>query len=386
MPPGPTELSPDAARRLRLRVQGLTRPDDGDGPASPGTSPVDVVRRMVALQGQDLPAVLRAIAIRSRPGTTVDDVRAAFDTGDLVRGWTQRGTLFATTPRDLAALVSLTGERVIHMGRRVRDAEGLDDAFVARAEAVTREALAASGADGGITRAGMIDLWQRAGVPIEGQRGYHLIVALALRGVLHWGPFSGAQQLMVATPKAGHGAAPTEEPDAALRRIARSYFASRGPATADDLAWWLGLPKKPVRAAVAALREDEPDAVVEVSVDGKAMLVAGQEAGGLGLDGDTPPDDAPGLAEPAGVVLVPGFDEIVLGYQDRDLVADAEAMRTVVPFANGIFRPAVLLDGRLVGTWRRAPKQGEAPFELVPGIGGRARKTIDAAVAAWHLG
>jgi hypothetical protein len=381
MPSGTIELSPDAARRLRLRTQGLTRPDDT--PDAAGPSPVDAVRRMVALQGQDLPAVLRAIAVRSRPGTTLDDVRAAFDTGELVRGWTQRGTLFATTPADLTALVSLTGERMIRTGQRVRDTEGLDDAVMARAEEVALDALAATGADGGVSRATMLDRWRQAGVPVEGQRGYHLIATLALRRVLHWGPFAGAQQLMVATPSAGHGE--LEEPDAALRRIARSYFISRGPATTDDLAWWLGLPKRPVRAAVATLREEEPDTVVEVVVDGTAMLV-GREAGGHGLDGRTAPVHDPGLAKPAGVVLVPGFDEMVLGYHDRELVADAEAMRTVVPFTNGIFRPAVLLDGRLVGTWRRAPKRGEAPFELVPGIQDRARATIDAAVAAWHLG
>jgi uncharacterized protein YcaQ len=378
MPSATTELSPDAARRLRLRTQGLTRPDDVTG--SPDVSPVEAVRRMVSLQGQDLPAVLRAIAVRSRPGTTLEEVRAAFDAGELVRGWTQRGTLFATTPGDLAALVSLTSERVIQTARRVREAEGLDDEVLADAEAVTREALAAS-ADRGLTRAAMIELWQKAGVPVEGQRGYHLIVSLALRRVLHWGPFAGAQQLMVATPSA----TPREEPGAALRRIARSYFASRGPATADDLAWWLGLPKTPVRAAVAELREEEPDAVVEVVVDGKAMLV-GRGVDAHGLDADAAPGHDPELAKPAGVVLVPGFDEIVLGYQDRKLVADAEAMRTVVPFTNGIFRPAILIDGRLVGTWRRAPKHGEAPFELVPGIRPRARQEVDAAVAAWYLG
>ncbi|MFD2025894.1 winged helix DNA-binding domain-containing protein [Promicromonospora aerolata] len=375
MHPGPSVLSPDVARRLRLRTQGLTVPDGDAG--TPGPSPADVVRRMVALQGQDLPAVLRAIAIRSRPGTTLDDVRAAFDAGELVRGWTQRGTLFATTPADLIALVSLTGERVAHQGRRVRETEGLDDAVVAHAETVTREALAAPGDAAGISRATMLDLWREAGVPVEGQRGYHLIVTLALRGVLHWGPFAGAQQLMVATPTARPGPAPAEAPDLALRRIARSYFTSRGPATTDDLAWWLGLPKTPVRAAVSALRAEQPDALVEVLVDGTTMLVARES---------DPRELAAPLAEPAGVVLVPGFDEMVLGYQDRALVADAEAMRTVVPFTNGVFRPGVLLDGRLIGTWRRAPKQGEAPFELVPGIETRTRADVDAAVTAWHLG
>ncbi|MFC4630289.1 winged helix DNA-binding domain-containing protein [Promicromonospora alba] len=381
MPSGPTELSPAAARRLRLRTQNLTLPDGGAG--TPDLSPADVVRRMVALQGQDLPAVLRAIAVRSRQGTTLDDVRAAFDAGELVRGWTQRGTLFATTPGDLAALLSLTAARMLRTGRRVRETEGLDDDVVAGAEAVALEALRASPDGGGISRTAMVDLWQQAGIPIEGQRGYHLIATLGVQGVLHWGPFAGAQQLMVESPGAGLGGIPAEEPDTALRRIARAYFASRGPATTEDLAWWLGLPKVPVRNAVAALRAERPEAVAEVVVDGKVMLV-GQPASGA--DADPAGGSDTDLAEPSGVLLVPGFDEIVLGYQDRELVADAEAMRTVVPFVNGIFRPAVLLDGRVVGTWRRAPKSGEAPFELVPGIQADTRATIEAAVAAWHLG
>ncbi|GAB2485780.1 crosslink repair DNA glycosylase YcaQ family protein [Promicromonospora xylanilytica] len=383
MPSGTTEIAPEVARRLRLRTQRLWWP--GGEPDAPGPSPVDAVRRMVALQGQDLPAVLRAIAIRSRPGTTVEDVRAAFDAGDLVRGWTQRGTLFATTPADLAALVSLTAERVTRSGRRTRETEGLDDALVDRVEALTREALAAPDHAGGITRAAMLDLWRQAGVPVEGQRGYHLIVTLALRGVLHWGPFAGAQQAMVATPPAGHPGPPAERPGDALRRIARSYFTSRGPATDDDLAWWLGLPKRPVRAAVSELREAEPDALVEVRVGDTAMLV-GRETDPRCLGGGAAAGLTSWLTEHSGVVLVPGFDEVVLGYQDRSLVADAEAMRTVVPFTNGTFRPAVLLDGRLIGTWRRAPKQGEAPFELVPGVPARTAADVGAAVAAWPHG
>ncbi|GAB3167727.1 crosslink repair DNA glycosylase YcaQ family protein [Myceligenerans halotolerans] len=378
-------------------------------------SPAEVVRRMVALQGQDLPAVLRAIAIRSRPGTTVDDVRAAFDSGELVRGWTQRGTLFATTPRDLAALMSLTAERVKHQGRKVREEEGIDDVVAAQATAVARDALA----DGAVSRATLMDLWQQEGVPTGGQRGYHLIVQLALDGLLHWGPFAGTQQLMVATRGAATAVrTPAAEgaqvagppgtpstPDKELGRIARAYFATRGPATVDDLAWWLGLPKTPVRGAVTeVLAEHEPGGIRElheVEVEGTPMLAAREQLGtedGLGpgepealVSGTVVPDRAARHTDPARhrpsraeVTLVPAFDEIVLGYQDRGLVASKEAMRTVVPFTNGVFRPAILLDGRLVGTWRRTPKKDEPPFTLLDGVRARDRKAIEKAIAAWE--
>ncbi|MBO0610290.1 winged helix DNA-binding domain-containing protein [Myceligenerans salitolerans] len=364
-------LSPDVARRLRLRAQGLV--------PRGGLSPVEVVRRMVALQGQDLPSVLRAVAVRSRTGTTLDDVRAAFDAGELVRGWTQRGTLFATTPRDLAALMSLTAERVRRTSRKLRADEGLSDDVVRRAAAVAREALA----DGAVSRATLTDLWRQEGVPTDGQRGYHLVSLLALDGVLHWGPFAGTQQLIVAA----RADTPPGEPVDELRRIARAYVATRGPATADDLAWWLGLPKTPVRQAVADVLGARVPATApvaahgavlhEVEVDGTRMLVTGdalREATGEQAK------------DAAGVTLVPGFDEIVLGYQDRGLVASPEAMRTVVPFTNGVFRPAVLLDGRLIGTWRRAPKKGESPFELIAGVRARDREAVERAVAAWEHG
>lgn len=390
-------VSPDAARRLRLRAQGLSPRGE--------LEPVEVVRRMVALQGQDLPAVLRAIAVRCRPGTTIAQVRAAFDAGLLVRGWTQRGTLFATTPTDLAALMSLTAERVRRRSRTIREGEGLDDDVVRHATAVARDVLA----DGAVSRATLTDAWQQDGVPTEKQRGYHLIVTLALDGVLHWGPFAGSQQLLVGARGAGPAPGADGDPAGVLRRVARAYFATHGPATVDDLAWWLGLPKTPVRAAVAELRAQDDrtdgsrdggardgsrnggaqqrgpgarrDVLVDVEVAGTPMLAT---RGGLGLeDGREPAGEHLPSPPPCGVVLVPGFDEIVLGYQDRGLVASEEAMRTVVPFSNGVFRPAVLLDGRLVGTWRRARSTSEPPFTLVGGLSARDRRAVEKARAAW---
>ena len=94
-------LEVEQVRRLRLAAHGLA--------PGLGLDPAGVLDRAVALQGQDLLAVLRAIALRSR--RDVDEVRGAFDRCELVRGWPMRGTLFATTPGRLAGLLGLTAER-----------------------------------------------------------------------------------------------------------------------------------------------------------------------------------------------------------------------------------------------------------------------------------
>jgi hypothetical protein len=307
-------------------------------------TPAQVVDRAVALQGQDLPAVMRAIAIRSAPGTTVDDVRAAFDRGDIVRSWPVRGTLFATTPRHLASLLSLTAER-IHRSTVTRRAQlGLDDATLAGAlEAAPRDA----------TRAEVLEAWEAAGLDPSGGRGYHMIFHHSVGGAWHWGAFRGDQQLLTTT------AATAADPDP-LPAIVRGLVTARGPVAESDLAWWLKLPKTAVRRAL--------DGLTEVSIEGERAWVAGEVAD----PGDT------------GITLLPGFDEWILGYEKRGFTASSAMQKALVPGNNGIFRPAVLVDGVTVGTWQqRSKSRRDATFELVERVPAATAKRIARAVEAW---
>jgi len=346
-------LRPDAARRLRWQAHLLGGSD---------LDPSAVVARAVAMQGQDLGAVLRAVAVRSRPGTTVADVRAAFDEGVLVRSWPMRGTLFATTPNHLATLLHFTAERIHRAAARRRAQLDLDDAVVGRAREVLGEALA----ERPLSRAEALERLEKAGVSTADGRGYHVLMHLAVDGLLHWGPFdaTGRQQLL-----APSSAAPPEDPEAALGAVVRGYVAARGPVTEADLAWWTKLPRTVLRRAAAAAGD-----LGEVSVDGVPAWVVGD----------------PPAAGPSGVTLVPAFDEWILGYADRSLVATPAVLEAIVPGGNGVFRPAVLVDGVVVGTWRvtRPTRQAPAPVavELVEQVAARTRRAIDQAVEAWPHG
>ena len=50
---------------------------------------------------------------------------------------------------------------------------------------------------------------------------------------------------------------------------------------------------------------------------------------------------------------LPGFDEYLLGYQDRSDALPAEHANRIVPGGNGIFYPVIVARGQVVGTWRR---------------------------------
>lgn len=83
-----------------------------------------------------------------------------------------------------------------------------------------------------------------------------------------------------------------------------------------------------------------PD-LTEVSVDGVSYF--------LSAAADT---EAP-LRQRSVALLLPGFDEYFLGYRDRSAVIDGAHEQRVVPGKNEIFRPLVVVDGRIVGTWRK---------------------------------
>jgi hypothetical protein len=64
-----------------------------------------------------------------------------------------------------------------------------------------------------------------------------------------------------------------------------------------------------------------------------------------------------------GVLLLPGFDEFILGYGDRRAQLEPEFADRIVPGGNGVFRHTVVSAGRVVGTWRRHRQGIEAtPF------------------------
>jgi hypothetical protein len=71
------------------------------------------------------------------------------------------------------------------------------------------------------------------------------------------------------------------------------------------------------------------------------------------LDPATPDLLAACRREAGAVFLLPGFDELVLGYADRSCTVPPAYAERIVPGGNGMFRPTVLSDGRVVGTWRR---------------------------------
>lgn len=322
-------------RGLRLIAQRISAPRSA--------TPAETVRWMLALQAQDFPGVKWSVGLRQLDGTEAA-VEAACDAGEIVRSWPMRGTLHLVAAEDLPWMLRLTAPRSVASAGARRAFLGIADLDVELARDIAVAALTG----GGIRRReALLAAIEAGGVSTRGQRGYHLLWYLAQTGTLVLGPADGRQQTFVLLDEWVPHPRRLEH-DEALGELARRYFASHGPATAKDLARWSGLSLGEVR---------------------KGIDVAGSSLESLELDGISyylAPDTLDADPGAAPVRLLPGFDEYVLGYQDRTAVLPPEHSQAIVPGGNGMFKPTILVDGAVVGTWRRTIKAREIVVDAAP--------------------
>jgi hypothetical protein len=309
--------------RLRLAAQYIDPVGVGDIAAT--------VRHLVAMQAQDFAQALWAIAQRSR-GATRSDVLAALAAGTIVRTLPMRGTLHFIAPEDLRWMLRLTAARSLQSAATRFRGLGLDRETLDRAEAVA--ALAGGNALG---RDEFMKLLASNGISPDGQRGYHIIFYLTQRMVVCWGPPSGTQQALVLVDE-WIPATPWVDRQTALETFALRYFTSHGPATERDFAWWTKLTLSDVRSAIAALGP-RLSTLTHGSVD---YLIATDAL-----------ESASGSALGTRVQVLPGFDEYLLGYQERSLALPTEHATRIAPGSNGIFLPTIVSNGVVCGTWRR---------------------------------
>ena len=331
--------TPHEVALLRLAAQRIA------GPGLPTAA--EAVRWMTGVQAQDWSGALASVALRTASRSRVD-VEDALESGAVVRSWPMRGTLHLVPAEDLAWMLQLAAPRML-AGAAARRAElGLDPGTLERAREVAVTALT-----GGQRRSReeLSAAWDEAGLGETPQRRSHLLSYVAQTGTVCLGPLRGRHQLVVLAEEWVPHLRRLER-DEALGEWAERYFRAHGPATVRDFARWTGLPAADVRAGLALARPR----LASLDVDGVEHL----------MDPGTPGMLAVCRDEARGTFLLPGFDEFMLGYADRSAALPPEFADRIVPGGNGVFRPTVVSDGRVVGTWRHARRGAKRTVAATP--------------------
>jgi len=312
--------------------------------------PTEVVHWLGAAQAQDYAGAKWSLGMRlDLTAAAVSDaaVEQAFDAGTILRTHVLRPTWHFVAPADIRWLLALTAPRVQLLNATYYRRVGLDDDLYARAAAVLAQALAGSTY---LTRDELRRALDKASIAADIElRMIYILMRAELEGLICSGPRRGKQFTYALLDERVPPTAPLGRAEA-LAELARRYFTSHGPATAHDLARWASLTLEDVRAGLAA----------------NAAHLQSEEVDGLTywFDPALPAPPMPQAEEPT-AYLFSIYDEYVIGYKEWSAIADAEDAARLRALANDLTN-VVLVDGRIVGTWKRAIDKRRATVTLRP--------------------
>lgn len=307
----------------------------------PVDNPVDVVRRLCAVQSQDYHGAKWAIAQRSN-GATDAELDRAFNDGAILRTHILRPTWHFVMPEDIRWMLKLTAPRVNAVSAYYYRKVELDEAIFRRSNAVISKALR-----GGkyLTRAQLKQALEAAGIAADGLRLSYLVFRAELDAIVCSGPLRG-KQFTYALLEDRAPQVKDMDRDEALAELAKRYFTSHGPALLKDFSWWSGLTMADAKAAVEMVSPRLQNRTVGDKTYWFAEAVAAK------------PSKAPVIH------LLPNYDEHLVAYRDHSASFDPSRISQAEIDNISLLAHIIVLNGHVIGGWKRKIGKNEAMVEI----------------------
>ena len=304
----------------------------------------DIVRELGAVQAQEYSGAKWGIAQRTK-GVTDAEVENEIKDGRILRTHVLRPTWHFVAPEDIRWMLALTAPRIRALAAHYDRKLGIDAGVLRRSRAVLTKALRD---EKYLTRRELAEALTRAGVRADGtQRLAHLMIHAELDGLVCSGPRRG-KQFTYALMDERVPPAKNLEHDSALHTLATRYFATRGPATADDFAWWSGLTKTDAKAAANSLGSNFDSEIIA----GRSYWF--------------PHSTRAPVSKTPIARLLPTYDEYLVSYADRGAaqmkVNPAEVGETFDFLGSNV----ITIDGQIVGRWKREIIKNTVAVALQP--------------------
>ena len=317
---------------IRLLNQQLAAPQYGD--------PAQVVSHMGAIQAQEYRMMRWAVAMRTRR-PSARAFKAAYDDGRIIRLHLMRGTWQLVAADDYWWMLDLCAPKSIAV---IRGWMSSNRITIPEKEQINiRDILAQTAADKrSVTKEDIVQALAERDICMDAHRLSYHIRMTELSGTLCSGdllPMKATYAL--AADKVGLRNA--IDRDEALMRLARNYFQSRQPATLEDFVWWSGLNIGDCRKGIALLG----NMIHAVKWKGREFYLT---------------DDCRTRGFRKGkCLLIPPYDEYLIGYKSRDIVLATEHTHRAHN-NSGIFQPIIAHDGIICGNWAPFKDDCQAHF------------------------
>ena len=320
---------------IRLLNQQLVAPKFSD--------PAEVVGYLGAIQAQEYRLMRWAVAMRTKK-PSMKAFKEAFNSGRIIRLHLMRGTWQLITAEDYWPILELCAPKAISVTKgwmssnkiSIPDEEMLQIREILLQTAVDKRS---------VTKEDFVQALAEKDITMDDHRLSYHIRMTEMSGLLCSGDLLPMKASYALTANKVKSTVKMNR-DEALMRFTRKYFQSRQPATLEDFVWWSGLNVSDCRKGIALLG----DTIHVEHWKGRDFYLT---------------DDCRTRGFRKGqFLLIPPYDEYLIGYKSRDIVLLPEH-RHHAHNNSGIFQPIIAHDGIICGNW--SPFKEDCQVEFFEG-------------------
>ena len=304
------------------------------------TTVKDLVGWMGALQAQDYAMSKWAVGMRL-PSALLQDIETAIDAGDILRTHVLRPTWHLVSASDIYWMLALTAPQ-IKSSLKLRYLQlGLSETVLKQSSTLIEKALS-----GGkhLTREELLTEFKNAKMATDDNRASHLLLMAELDGLICSGAAKAGKPTYALLAERVPQSIPMTKEEA-LATLAKKYFSSRSPATLQDFVWWSGLSAGSAKMAAEMVESD----FVYETIDSQTYWCT---------KSNSIPRPGKGF-----ISLLPAYDEFIISYRNRQAALPFENFNRVVS-SNGIFRPTLIVNGQVMGIWKRTILKDKVRVEI----------------------
>ena len=308
-------------------------------------TPTELVGYMGAMQAQEYRMMRWAVAMRTKK-PSAKAFKKAFDGGEIIRLHLMRGTWQLVSAENYWPFVELCAPKAMAVtkGWMSSNKISIPDEEVRR----IRDILLQTTADkGSVTKEDFIQALAEKDIHMDEHRlSYHIRMA-EIFGFLCSGDLLPMRATYALTADKVKPHAKMDR-DEALMLFTRKYFQSRQPAILEDFVWWSGLNVSDCRRGIELLGD-----YLHVETHSRAS----QQRREFYLTDDC---RTRGFRK-SKYLLIPPYDEYLIGYKSRDIVLSPE-YKHKAHNNSGIFQPVIAHDGIICGNWTPFKKDCQTEF------------------------
>ncbi|KAF2515415.1 winged helix DNA-binding domain-containing protein [Flavobacterium zhairuonense] len=302
-------------------------------------SPQEIVKHFGAMQAQDY--AMAKWAIGSRCDATEKEIEEAINSGQIIRTHILRPTWHFVSAEDIYWMLELSAPQVKRFTASAAKKFDYDDKKLNQANAAIEKLLSGNNH---LTRD---EIMQELNIKKTSSADFlsaAIMMNAELDGLVCNGKMKGKQityallEERVPRPK---NELTKEE---ALAKLAQRYFESHGPATVLDFSWWSGFAPTICQKAINAIELQ----LNCITIDNQQFWFK--------------KDSSKENEFRESVHFLPAFDEILISYKTREVSFNTEHQSKVFT-NNGIFKPIILENGKVIGIWKRTIKKDHAKIE-----------------------